>query len=98
MSKERLMSILLSPIVSEKSTLAADRSNQFVFKVATDASKPEIAQAVELMFEVKVDDVRTMNMLGKQKRFGGSLGKRSGWKKAYVRLQEGHDIDFAGGA
>lgn len=98
MSKARLMNILLSPIVSEKSTSAADRANQFVFKVAMDASKPEIAQAVELMFEVKVDHVRTMNVLGKQKRFGGSLGKRSNWKKAYVRLQEGHDIDFAGGA
>ncbi len=98
MSKERLMNILLSPIVSEKSTIAADKANQFAFKVVTDASKPEIAQAVELMFEVKVDHVRTINMRGKQKRFGGSLGKRSSWKKAYVRLQEGYDIDFAGGA
>ena len=98
MSKDRLMNILLSPIVSEKSTIAADRANQFAFKVARDASKPEIAQAVELMFEVKVDHVRTINMLGKQKRFGGSLGKRCSWKKAYVRLKEGYDIDFAGGA
>ena len=98
MSKARLMSILLSPIVSEKSALAADSSNQFAFKVATDASKPEIAEAVELMFEVKVDQVRTVNVKGKQKRFGAVMGRRNNWKKAYVRLQEGFDIDFAGGA
>ncbi len=97
-SKERLMSILLSPVVSEKSAMAADASNQFVFRVATDATKPEIAQAVELMFDVKVEDVRTANVKGKQKRFGAMLGKRNSWKKAYVRLQEGHDIDFATGA
>jgi large subunit ribosomal protein L23 len=98
MTKERLMKILLSPVVSEKSATAADKSNQFAFKVATDASKPEIAQAVEQMFDVKVKDVRTVNVKGKQKRFGAMLGQRNDWKKAYVRLQEGHDIDFAGGA
>jgi large subunit ribosomal protein L23 len=98
MSKTRLMNVLLSPIVSEKSALAADASNQFAFKVMTDASKPEIAEAVELMFDVKVDQVRTVNMKGKQKRFGAVMGRRNNWKKAYVRLQEGFDIDFAGGA
>jgi large subunit ribosomal protein L23 len=98
MSKERLMKILLSPIVSEKTAMAADKANQFAFKVASDASKPEIAQAVELMFDVKVDQVRTVNVKGKQKRFGAIMGQRNSWKKAYVRLQEGHDIDFAGGA
>jgi len=98
MSKERLMTILLSPIVSEKSAMAADAANQFAFKVAPDATKPEIAEAVELMFDVKVDQVRTVNVRGKEKRFGGRMGKRNGWKKAYVRLQQGHDIDFAGGA
>ena len=98
MSKERLMSILLSPVVSEKSALAADSANQFVFKVSRDANKTEIAEAVELMFDVKVDQVRTVNVKGKQKRFGQMLGRRNNWKKAYVRLQEGHDIDFAGGA
>ena len=98
MTKERLMKILLSPVVSEKSAMAADKSNQFAFKVATDASKPEIAQAVEQMFNVKVTEVRTVNVKGKQKRFGAMLGQRNAWKKAYVRLQEGHDIDFAGGA
>lgn len=98
MSKARLMSILLSPVVSEKSAMAADSSNQFLFKVATDATKPEIAQAVELMFDVKVEQVRTVNVRGKQKRFGAVMGRRNNWKKAYVRLQDGHDIDFAGGA
>jgi len=98
MSKERLMKILLSPVVSEKSAVIADKGNQFAFKVTTDATKPEIAQAVELMFNVKVEQVRTVNVKGKQKRFGSMLGKRNNWKKAYVRLQEGHDIDFAGGA
>ena len=98
MNKERLMKVLLSPIVSEKSAMAADKANQFAFKVLTDATKPEIAQAVELMFDVKVEQVRTVNMKGKQKRFGAMLGRRNNWKKAYVRLQEGYDIDFAGGA
>jgi large subunit ribosomal protein L23 len=98
MNKERLMKILLSPVVSEKSAMAADSANQFGFKVATDATKPEIAAAVELMFDVKVDQVRTVNVKGKQKRFGAMMGRRNNWKKAYVRLQEGHDIDFAGGA
>ena len=98
MSKERLMKILLSPVVSEKSAMAADRANQFGFKVVADATKPEIAQAVELLFDVKVKNVRTVNVNGKQKRFGAVMGRRNNWKKAYVRLQEGHDIDFAGGA
>jgi large subunit ribosomal protein L23 len=98
MSKERLMKILLAPIISEKSAMAADKANQFAFKVATDATKPEIAKAVELMFDVKVAQVRTVNQKGKQKRFGGMLGRRDNSKKAYVRLQEGHDIDFASGA
>ena len=98
MNKERLMKVLLSPIVSEKSAMAADKANQFAFKVVTDATKPEIAQAVELMFDVKVEEVRTVNVKGKQKRFGAMLGRRNNWKKAYVRLQAGQDIDFAGGA
>ena len=98
MNKARLMTVLLSPVVSEKSALAADSANQFVFKVTGDASKPEIAEAVELMFDVKVDHVRTVNQKGKQKRFGAVMGRRNNWKKAYVRLKEGFDIDFAGGA
>ena len=98
MNKERLMKVLLSPIVSEKSAMAADTANQFGFKVASDATKPEIAAAVELMFDVKVEKVQTVNVKGKQKRFGAVMGRRNSWKKAYVRLQEGQDIDFAGGA
>jgi large subunit ribosomal protein L23 len=98
MSKERLMKILLSPVVSEKSAMAADKANQFGFKVVADATKPEIARAVELLFDVKVQNVRTVNVKGKKKRFGAVMGKRNNWKKAYVRLQAGHDIDFAGGA
>jgi large subunit ribosomal protein L23 len=96
MSKERLMTVLLGPHVSEKSTAAAEQSNQIIFKVRKDATKAEIRQAVELMFEVKVEKVQTLNQIGKRKRFGGHQGKRSDWKKAYVRLAEGQDIDFMG--
>jgi len=96
MSKERLMTVLLGPHVSEKSTAAAEQSNQIIFKVRKDATKAEIRQAVELMFEVKVERVQTLNQIGKRKRFGGHQGKRSDWKKAYVRLAEGQDIDFMG--
>jgi len=95
MNQERLMNILLAPIVSEKSASAADQARQFTFKVLQDATKPEIAKAVELMFEVEVENVRTVNVKGKSKRFGRLNGKRSDWKKALVRLKEGHDIDFA---
>jgi large subunit ribosomal protein L23 len=96
MNQERLMKVLIAPIVSEKSTRVADSNRQFVFKVVKDASKPDIRKAVELMFDVKVDGVQTANVRGKTKRFGQSLGKRSDWKKAYVTLAEGHDIDFMG--
>lgn len=96
MSKERLMTVLLGPHVSEKSTTAAEQNNQIIFKVRKDATKAEIRQAVELMFEVKVQNVQVLNQIGKRKRFGGHQGKRSDWKKAYVRLAEGQDIDFMG--
>jgi len=98
MSKERLMKILLAPVVSEKSSMAADGSSQFTFKVATDATKPEISAAVELLFDVEVEKVQTINVNGKRKRFGQIQGKRKDWKKAMVRLKEGQDIDFAAGA
>ena len=88
--------ILLGPHVSEKSTTAAEQNNQIIFKVRKDATKAEIRQAVELMFEVKVQNVQVLNQIGKRKRFGGHQGKRSDWKKAYVRLAEGQDIDFMG--
>lgn len=96
MNQERLMKVLLAPIVSEKSTRLADAHRQFAFKVMTDASKPEVRKAVELMFDVKVQHVQMANMRGKTKRFGQSMGRRADWKKAYVTLAEGHDIDFMG--
>lgn len=95
MSKERLMKILLAPVVSEKSSMGADGAQQFTFKVATDATKPEISAAVEMLFDVKVRKVQTINVNGKSKRFGQIQGKRKDWKKAIVRLQDGQDIDFA---
>ena len=95
-SKERLMSILLAPHVSEKGARLQEQSNQIVFRVRPDADKDEIRAAVELMFEVKVADVQVANMRGKVKRFGQTMGRRSDWKKAYVRLAEGQSIEMAG--
>jgi len=94
--QERLMTVLEGPVFSEKSTMAAEQNNQIVFKVRTDATKNEIRQAVELLFEVKVDGVQVVNCRGKVKRFGQRLGRRNDWKKAYVRLAEGSHIDFLG--
>jgi len=96
MSQERLMKVLLAPIVSEKSSRLADENRQFAFKVLRDATKPEIRQAVESLFDVKVTGVQTDNVKGKVKRFGQTLGQRGDWKKAYVTLAEGQDIDFMG--
>ncbi len=96
MNSDRLMQVLVSPVISEKSTMAADTSRQFVFRVLPDASKPEIKKAVELMFDVKVDAVKVVNIKGKSKRFGRLMGRRSGIRKAYVKLAEGSDIDFGG--
>ncbi len=97
MSKQQiqLASILYAPIISEKSSNVADQSNQFVFKVKKSATKLQVKNAVELMFGVKVEAVRVLNVKGKVKRFGRSLGKRSDWKKAYVKLQSGHNIELA---
>ena len=97
MNRERLMTVLLGPHVSEKSTTVADDHNQIVFRVRRDASKTEVRRAVEMMFEVEVEGVQILNQGGKQKRFGRTMGKRSDWKKAYVRLKAGQDIDFLGG-
>ncbi len=96
MNQERLLNVLLSPHISEKSTMAGDKHNQVVFKVATDATKAEIKRAVEMLFEVEVDKVSLCNVLGKRKRHGAYEGRRSAWKKAYVSLKPGHDIDFMG--
>jgi large subunit ribosomal protein L23 len=96
LNQERLMTVLVGPHVSEKASVVADKHNQICFRVRRDSSKKEIAQAVEMMFEVKVDKVQVSNVRGKIKRFGQTLGKRADWKKAYVTLAEGHDIDFIG--
>lgn len=98
MKEERLMKVLVAPLISEKSSVAAEQNNQYVFKVTTDATKPEIKQAVELLFNVKVDAVQVANMKGKTKRFGQKLGRRNNWKKAYISLQAGQEIDLLGGA
>ncbi len=94
--QERLMTVLLGPHVSEKSTAAADKHKRIVFKVRLDATKKEIRQAVELLFEVKVQGVTVVRTLGKMKRHGVSRGRQSTWKKAYVRLAAGDDIAFMG--
>lgn len=96
MSQERLMKVLLAPLMSEKTARLADRNRQFAFKVAANATKPEIRQAVEMLFNVKVTGVQVANMPGKTKRFGQTFGKRSDWKKAFVTLAEGNDINFMG--
>jgi len=95
-NQERLMQVILGPHVSEKSTAAAEGASQVVFRVRRDASKPEIKKAVELLFEVKVQAVSIVNVRGKAKRFGNRMGQRSAWKKAYVRLAPGQDLDFIG--
>lgn len=94
--KERLMTVLLGPHVSEKTTDVADRHNQIAFKVRRDSTKNEIRRAVEMMFEVRVTDVKVVNCRGKIKRFGREWGQRQHWKKAYVTLAEGDNIDFLG--
>ena len=95
MKNEKLINLIKAPLVSEKTTVAAEKLNQVVLKVVKDSTKQEIKDAVELMFNVKVDKVRVVNMKGKSKsRAKGPQGSRPSWKKAYVSLQEGHDIDF----
>lgn len=93
--QERLMTVIEGPHLSEKSHIVAE-NNQIVFRVRTDATKAEIKKAVELLFEVKVESVSVINVRGKIKRFGQAYGQRSGWKKAYVTLAEGSEIDFLG--
>ncbi len=97
MNQERLLQVLLGQVVSEKSTAAADAVNQHVFKVRRDADKTEVRAAIESLFNVKVKAVRTVNVKGKRKRFGRSFGRRSDWKKAYVALEPGYDIELGGG-
>jgi len=92
---DRLYNVLLAPVISEKSTLVGEQSNQYVFRVAKDASKAEIREAVERIFEVKVHDVRTLNVKGKRKRSFRGVSRKPGWKKAYVRVEDAQEIDFA---
>lgn len=92
--EERLLKVLKAPHVSEKATNNTEKSNTIVFRVAKDANKAEIKAAVENLFEVKVDSVRTLVVKGKTKRHGARMGRRSDWKKAYVTLQEGQNLDF----
>jgi large subunit ribosomal protein L23 len=94
MNEERLLKILLAPHLTEKSNRLTERYNQVAFKVSRDATKPEIRDAVELLFKVKVKDVAVLNVKGKRKRFRAIQGRRSDWKKAYVSLEAGYEIDF----
>jgi len=96
MNQERLLKVIVAPCFTEKAQNMAEKNRQIAFKVATDATKAEIKGAVEMLFSVKVDAVRVINVMGKNKRFGQRLGKRKDWKKAYVSLKEGFDINFAG--
>lgn len=96
-SQERLMQVLLAPQISEKATYIADKNEQVVFRVASTATKPEVKAAVELLFKVQVKSVQIANVKGKVKRFGKMTGRRKDWKKAFVCLQPGQEINFAAG-
>jgi len=91
------MQVLLAPQISEKATYVADKHEQVIFRVATDATKPEIKAAVELLFKVEVEAVQVANVKGKVKRFKGAVGRRKGWKKAFVSLKPGQEINFVEG-
>jgi large subunit ribosomal protein L23 len=94
-NEERLLNILLAPQISEKATFIAEKNEQVIFRVASDATKPEVKAAVEKLFNVTVDSVQISNVKGKQKRFGRFNGSRKDWKKAYVCLAAGQEINFA---
>ena len=95
LTQDQLYQVLVGPVVTEKSTLAAEKHDQVVFQVATSANRHDVKAAIELAFDVEVESVKILNVKGKTKRFGQSLGKRIDRKKAYIRLKEGSDIDFA---
>lgn len=96
--EERLLKVLTAPHVSEKASTAMEKHNTIVLKVAKDATKAEIKAAVQKLFEVEVNEVRTLLVKGKTKRHGQRIGRHSDWKKAYVTLKEGQNLDFIGGA
>lgn len=95
--EDRLMQIIIAPVISEKATMIADKNEQVTFRVLRDATKPEVKAAVEMLFKVKVGDVKVVNVKGKAKRFGRFNGRRDNWKKAYVCLQPGQEINFVAG-
>ncbi len=97
MNQQRLMQVLLAPQISEKATYVADKHEQVVFRVASDATKPEVKAAVELMFKVTVKSVQIAVVKGKHKKFGRFMGSRKNWKKAYVCLNAGQEINFVDG-
>ena len=97
MNQQRLMQVLLAPQISEKATYVADKNEQVIFRVASDATKPEVKAVVELLFKVSVESVQIANVKGKQKRFGRYMGSRKNWKKAYVSLMPGQEINFVDG-
>ncbi len=94
MKQQELTKIIIAPVVSEKSTFLSEQQRKFVFRVKKSATKKTIKQAVELMFSVQVESIHVLNVKGKTKRYGRFIGSRSDWKKAYVKLKEGHDIDL----
>ena len=96
-SQERMLKVILAPVISEKSTRIADKLNQVVFRVLRDATKQEISAAVSSLFKVEVTGVQVLNVKGKVKRSGRVTGRRDNWKKAYVTLKPGQDIDFSAG-
>ena len=93
--QQRLSKVILAPVISEKSTYVADKMNQVIFRVESGATKPDIKAAVEFMFKVQVESVTVANVRGKSKRFGQYTGRRNHWKKAYVSLKPGQEINFA---
>lgn len=94
MNAERLMQVILAPVVTEKATFVAEKNQQIAFRVAADATKPEIKAAVELLFKVEVESVQVLNRKGKEKRFGRFMGRRRHERKAYVTLKNGQELDF----
>lgn len=96
MREERLLTLIVGPVISEKATLLANQHRQYAFEVLPDANKKEVHAAVEYLFNVKVEGVRICRVKGKQKRFKQSVGHRKNWKKAYVALKDGYDINFSG--
>ncbi len=96
-SETRLLQVILAPVITEKATMIADKNEQVAFRVAPDATKPEIKAAVELLFKVQVEKVAVTNVKGKVKRTGRFTGRRDNWKKAYVCLAPGQELNFMAG-